>query len=582
MPQEASTTALLDDLPPWAHSVSLDGGRRIRQARPEEFAAVEETLVTAFTTGCWVAPAYQAGLQTVRRRAETWHIWVVTDSSQEILGVVLTPRVRYWRAPDFSFSVLATAPAGRGLGLGGELVDHAVNLARAYGFERLLIHSSPQMSRAHQLYYAKGFVRRIDQETMFASEFDERLLTFTYRVPRPLPSHQVIRLEPASPDPAALVFNRRAEASDRAAWPLPAGRFDQTGWFWPDQGEASWRDSGAALASAGPAVTQRVLTELSLRGRLILPQQFSASQSARQILGDVWAGLVTTLHSPLDDAVALGRSIACARLDWLEASLASSGPFLCGAAPGPSDAALAAVLVRLDLALRGGLGFGAPAAPYWPGLWNLARRVIQTAGLTQELLVLTGLAARPDGGFNQPYGPLPEVFGLPDIRAAWLDRASGSRLVLPPPDRSVPATPWSGDLPPSPESALDLAAELTAASVTRQVARPTAQVAHFNDLIGTDLAGSVQRLAAGAGAQIQVALRRVLFARLAWFEARLSQSPYLLGPEISGPDWRLARFLELWRSGRLPGLLPIDPVLKDYPVLESFRERLASSSAAAV
>ncbi|MCW5954498.1 MAG: GNAT family N-acetyltransferase, partial [Propionibacteriaceae bacterium] len=194
-----STATVDPTLPPWADHAQLPGDRLIRQARPEEYAAAEDLLVAAFTTGCWVAPDYEQGLRNLAERAGVFRIWVAVDAADRLLGIVLTPRVEYHRDDAFSFSILAVGPHGRGLGLGGLLVDHAVDLARAYGFTDLEIHSSPQMSAAHRLYYSKGFVRRLERETMFVSEYDERLLTFTYRITDPLPADEVQRIAPLPP-----------------------------------------------------------------------------------------------------------------------------------------------------------------------------------------------------------------------------------------------------------------------------------------------------------------------------------------------------------------------------------------------
>jgi glutathione S-transferase len=96
------------------------------------------------------------------------------------------------------------------------------------------------------------------------------------------------------------------------------------------------------------------------------------------------------------------------------------------------------------------------------------------------------------------------------------------------------------------------------------------EVARLNWLIDQDLAGGIERLATGANSLTQQAVRRLLFARLSWFEARLRAAPYLTGAEPTAADWRLGRFLAFYGAGELPGLPPIDPVLEDYPGLAAF------------
>ncbi|MDR0591784.1 MAG: GNAT family N-acetyltransferase, partial [Bifidobacteriaceae bacterium] len=383
----AATVDTRADLPPWAHRVELGAGRHIREARPEEYPAAEDVLVSAFTTGCWGSPGYLAGLRRLAERAVTFHVWLALDRDDQILGVVLTPRARYTPGPDFTFSVLSVAPAGRGLGLGGQLVDHAIGLARAYGFGRIKIHSSPQMSRAHALYYAKGFARRIDEETIFVSEFEERLLTFTYRVPDPLPAAQVVRVERQDPPGGLGPFARRPPgAEQRAAWPTP-------------QAAAELAASRAAAVAA----------------RLDLASATSDWLTS-QIAGDIGAGLREAVYSQSPDAADLALRLAYARLDLLEARLARQrSPYLSGERPAFADALLFSLLLSFDLGQRAALGpFGAAAAAYWPRLWNLVRLILAEAGLSQDELTAAGLAPRADGTHVEPYGPLPINWALAD------------------------------------------------------------------------------------------------------------------------------------------------------------------------
>jgi putative glutathione S-transferase len=542
----------VNDLPAWAWETALGEDRIIREARPDEYSAAEDVLVAAFTTGCWVAPGYQRGLRSLDQRAATWHIWVALDRSGQVLGVVLTPRVRHWDQADFTFSVLAVGPAGRGLGLGGALVDHCVKLARSYGFDRILIHSSPQMSRAHRLYYDKGFVRRIDQETVFVSEFEERLLTFTYRVPDRLPASQIHRL-PHEPAPGRQpMFGQRPGAEARASWPLPAQRPEDD----PAVQRATWM--AEHLRSAGRLDESDPAAEALLRS---------------QITHDIWGGLQTAIHSSSGYQAELALRVFYARLDWLEARLARQHfLFLHGDQPSSSDTLLASLLLAFDLGGRAALGYASGAVAYWPRLWNLARRLVQMVALSKTELQRAGLEPLPDGSYSESFGPLPPNFVLADPRAAWLEPPDQLRRPLAPLDPSVPPTPWSGDLPPVTAIAEPLR-DLAVPATDDQPPEDTEAAIQLR-LVEADLVDGIGTLAAGADGPTQVAVRRLLFARLAWLDDRLSAQPYLRGTQPGAWDCRLARFLALFGEGRLMGLPPIDPVLEDFPALVRYSQHL--------
>ncbi|MDR0627175.1 MAG: GNAT family N-acetyltransferase [Bifidobacteriaceae bacterium] len=541
------------DLPAWAHRVDLGGGREIREARPDEFPAAEDVLVGAFTTGCWVSPGYQAGLRRLGERAQLFHVWVAADAADQILGLVLTPRLRYWDRPHFTFSVLSVGPAGRGLGLGRALVSHSIDLARSYGFDRIEIHSSPQMSRAHELYYRLGFVRRIDQETGFVSEFEERLLTFTYRLTDPLPADQVLTV-PRLPAPidANPFRHRRPSADQRATWPTP--------------------DAAARLAADRAA---RVERRLQSAGQLTGADQAIVDRFTAQISQDIGEGLRTAVYAESPDAVDLALRLAYARLDLLEARVARTGfDFLFGSGPSSADVLLFSLLLSFDLGQRAALpGFGPAAVAYWPHLWNLVRRVLALAELRPAELEEAGLKARSDGTFNEPYGSLPENFVLDDPRAAWLEPVAGVRKGLAPLDPSVSPTPWSGPLAPAARPGRDLKSELdsVAAAWRADAGEPLDEAAaRFWRWIDCDLVDGIDQLAAGADALTQQALRRLFFARLSWLDALLGGQPYLTGAGPTAVDRRLARLLAMWGEDKLVGLTPIDPVLADFPHLAAY------------
>ncbi|MDR2157203.1 MAG: GNAT family N-acetyltransferase, partial [Clostridiales Family XIII bacterium] len=114
----------------------------IREAVPEEYPILEDILVSAFTTGCWVDPHYEENLRTLSLRSRVMHVWVAVDHDDRPLALALTPRPEYWDRSYFTFSTLAVSPSARGLGIGALLIDYVVGLARNHGFSRIQINSS--------------------------------------------------------------------------------------------------------------------------------------------------------------------------------------------------------------------------------------------------------------------------------------------------------------------------------------------------------------------------------------------------------------------------------------------------------
>lgn len=549
-----TTTATVDPtLPLWAERVELPDGRLIRQARPDEYPAAEDLLVAAFTTGCWVSPDYEHGLRNLPGRAETFRVWVAVDADDRLLGIVLTPRVEYLRGGSFSFSILAVGPHGRGLGLGSLLVDHAIKLARAYGFSEVEINSSPQMSAAHRLYYSKGFVRRLERETMFVSEYDERLLTFTYRITDPLPVDDVLRVAPQSPSGGRGSFHARRPLSSLP--PAPPGLRDESGAFVPDP------DDAPILVAAGE------LTDRLRRAGRLAAADPDDERVVQQIEADLWAGAHTVLWSADGSAARTARQVFFARLDALEAQLARAGSFLAGDAPGAADVLLFRVLLAYDLGWRAAFPWASGGVADWPRLWNLARWVLQLVQLSTAERVTAGLVPDTDGTFVESFGVVPPVFGLPDLRQGWGKEPDGLRRRRPPRTVGVPGTPWDGPLPAAATGPRGRLAGLAAEVAQVASTAPTAEAA-LTGQVQDDLVSSLIRLASGADGATQQALRRLFFARLAWFDQRVAASGSV-GTARPAPEALLPvlRAYREWLGELLP---PIDPVLEDYPALASW------------
>jgi putative glutathione S-transferase len=516
---------------------------RIRQAWPTEYPEIEELLVSAFTTGCWVAADYEKGLRKLAERSSRFHIWVAA-SAERILGVVLTPRLEYWDRDFFTFSILAVHPAGRGQRLGEALVRHCLKLARTHGFARVEIHSSPQMSEAHRLYYRLGFARHIEDETIFVGEHEERLLTLSYRIPDPLPRDAAIIVPTAArplPDASPFAFS----PPDRSAWPtLPPSCFEQSGSYLTTPPSADLTAERAAAIIA--ALDQQGLTGQRTDGLL-----------AGRLVTDLWAGAYTVLYSPKPEIGRASSRVFFAKLDLLNARLRHR-QFLHGAEPGTDDAHLAAILLSYDFGWRAGFGPACGAVANFPQLWDHARRLLARTGLS-------GLV--PADGSTGPWGAIPPTAIVADLRAGWLEPVpeGGSPARIRP--SGARPTPYSADWPvPSlPEAAL---AELSVldADAAQDASGSTAEATL--SAVRLDLHQSVIRMAQGGDALTQQALRRVFFARLSWLEALLASQEWLSGETPGRLDASVFPLLRVFDTGLREAFPPIDPSLADYPKLQ--------------
>ncbi|MDR2156525.1 MAG: hypothetical protein LBO81_01920, partial [Clostridiales Family XIII bacterium] len=420
----------------------------------------------------------------------------------------------------------------------------------------------------HRLYYAKGFVRRPERETFFASAYDERLLALSYRIPDPLPPGQVIRVERKEP---AFTLPFGPHTAVRIRPERPAGVPDGCGAFVID------RTIPDAVLTRAERVAQKLSGCASAPEREGKDGIGSTAVLRRQLLNDVWAGAYAALWSEDPDASTAAAQVFYARLDVLERRLAATGSFLAGSRPGEEDALLFSLLLAYDLNWRPGFGQSAPAVADWPHLWRFAKKLLVSARLSNGELCDAGLSPRPDGSFAEPYGPIPAIEGIGDPRTEWLQASDALRTRLPPRDPGVPNTPYSDDLPPAPPDDRQRVARLAerVSVFERRLSGNDAEADAVGD-VRTDLVASLQTLAEGARAADQIAVRRLFFARLGWFEARLAKTVFLNGDQAGGADHALAEVLSEYAAGLDRILTPIDPVLDDFPGLAALYSRLSA------
>ncbi|MDR0836951.1 MAG: GNAT family N-acetyltransferase [Propionibacteriaceae bacterium] len=588
-PSEATTQPTLvaplpgsaeDTSPQFLREVVVNEEVVIRQAEPVEFEQIEDLLVKAFNTGCWVARSYERNLRTIAQRALRFHVWVAA-SADGVLGVVLTPRLEHYQASSFTFSVLAVHPSARGLHLGEHLIRHAFALARTHGFSSVEIHSSPQMSEAHRIYYRVGFVRHLDAETRFMDEHEERLLSFSYRLPDPLPAAEAV-VVPPSTTPLPVFGPWAQPATDKSVWPAPpAGEIDGSGAYVvtgdkhdlvaqraAELDREVKRHQAQALtddeANLAKPRTQMSPTEPVVRSSST-EQTDTVAKLEVQIEQDLWDGIYTQLYSSSPEASEAALRLLIARLDYLDARLAHGGPFLHGDSLQSDDLLLTAWLLSYDFGFRAGVGFGAAATINFPRLWDFARRVL--ARLDAIDLVPTADAASPWG--DLPPVPALEPLGFATLRDGWLAAVppTGSAARIRPTGARL--TPYMEDLPAVTKQTQNALLEIVATVPQATDDEPTLATRLRDDLYDAAI-----QLSQGADALTQLALRRVFQARLHWLDYRLSTQPWADGPHESATDYVLRPLLTQFET--VADIFPpIDPILADYPSLLKYVERIS-------
>lgn len=146
--------------------------QRIRQARGDELAAVGALTVDGYDSEGYLLrddgtrdEGYAAWLADAARRSREAVLLVAVERDVLLGTVTWCPpgsRNREVATHDHQgeLRTLAVAPAARGRGVGGALVDRCLAEAGSAGLTEVVLSSLPQMVPAHRLYAARGFVRR--------------------------------------------------------------------------------------------------------------------------------------------------------------------------------------------------------------------------------------------------------------------------------------------------------------------------------------------------------------------------------------------------------------------------------------
>jgi ribosomal protein S18 acetylase RimI-like enzyme len=144
----------------------------VRQAQPEEFAAVGELTLAAYAAnGYIVEDDYYAQelLGAAHRAAEAELMVAVDRDSNDLFGTVTfclsgSHYAEIARPGEAEFRMLAVAPAARGRGIGASLARWCVDRAREQGCTAVVLSSLAEMHTAHRLYERMGFQRLPDRD----------------------------------------------------------------------------------------------------------------------------------------------------------------------------------------------------------------------------------------------------------------------------------------------------------------------------------------------------------------------------------------------------------------------------------
>lgn len=160
----------------------------IRLAAPGEYEAIGELGEAAYSHDYDISDQYRERVRDVAARAAEHEVWVAVDRhTGQLLGTVTAPRPGghisvLGQDGELDFRLLAVAPSARRRGVGRMLVEHMIALAAERGAVRVVMNSAPDMTGAHQLYYAMGFTRLTERETRTVEGHSAPLLAFGYEV----------------------------------------------------------------------------------------------------------------------------------------------------------------------------------------------------------------------------------------------------------------------------------------------------------------------------------------------------------------------------------------------------------------
>ncbi|WP_330182461.1 GNAT family N-acetyltransferase [Nocardia sp. NBC_01503] len=142
----------------------------IRDVETEEYAAVGALTVEVYVGEGHVNPEspYVAELADTGTRAASAEILVAVHDGGVVGSVTVarpgTPFADIARDGELEFRMLVVGKQGRGLGVGTALVRKVIEIARAEGWQAVVLTTMPTMRDARRLYDRLGFVHAPERD----------------------------------------------------------------------------------------------------------------------------------------------------------------------------------------------------------------------------------------------------------------------------------------------------------------------------------------------------------------------------------------------------------------------------------
>ncbi|MGW7684661.1 GNAT family N-acetyltransferase [Kribbella sp. NPDC054772] len=135
----------------------------IRLARQDEYDAVGELTVAAYTHDGLVRGDYAMTLRAAADRAAKAELWVAADEDGLLGTVTYCPVGSVYREigrdDEGEFRMLGVAGRARGQGIGRALTERCIERTREQGLRRIVMSSANYMATAHRIYERLGFTR---------------------------------------------------------------------------------------------------------------------------------------------------------------------------------------------------------------------------------------------------------------------------------------------------------------------------------------------------------------------------------------------------------------------------------------
>jgi GNAT superfamily N-acetyltransferase len=165
----------------------------IRRVQPDEYSSLGQVTVRAYRE-LFGRPlgSYEDELLDVSGRDFDSEVYVAVDDDGLVLGgVTYVPgpgrKMSEFTDPDAAgIRMLAVDPNRQSAGVGRALTAWCIDLARAQGRKRIVLHSTPFMTIAHGIYERLGFVRSPELDEWVEESPDARellhLMAFTLTI----------------------------------------------------------------------------------------------------------------------------------------------------------------------------------------------------------------------------------------------------------------------------------------------------------------------------------------------------------------------------------------------------------------